>query len=383
MTKKHDFLLNKDIYFFNNGSYGACPRKVFESYQKWQREIEYQPVEFYQKKLLPELKKSRQIIAEFINAHDNDLILIRNATYAVNTIIRSLDLTVKDEVLITDQEYGACRNAWLFWQQEKGFKLSTIEIALPLPDENTLIKLFESRITSKTKVVFFSHISSFTAQLFPAEKICTLARKHRVLSIVDGAHAIGQITIDMQKINADFYFSNLHKWMFSPKGTAFLYTRPALQKAIKPLITGWGWGRNRELKSGSDYVDSNLFYGTSDLSSFLTIEDSFRFYKDNDIIKKKQQCNALAKHFLQEMSKITGLKPLYEEFPSELMLAVVEVPKKYSAEELKNILLNNYKIEVPVIEWNNKLMIRISVQVYNTKEDVEYFLKTLRLIFNT
>jgi isopenicillin-N epimerase len=211
MVNKQDFLLNEKIIFLNNGSYGACPKKVFESYQAWQKKMEFQPVEFFQKKLLPELQKARDLLGKFVGTAGNDLILITNATYAVNLIIRSLDLTANDEVLVTNHEYGACLNAWHFWQQEKGFKITTIEIDLPLPGDIDLIKYFESSITARTKVIFFSHISSPTAQLFPAEKICSLAREKGIISVVDGAHAIGQIPLDLSEIGADFYFSNLHK----------------------------------------------------------------------------------------------------------------------------------------------------------------------------
>lgn len=381
MVNKQDFLLNGKVRFFNNGSYGACPRKVFKKYQEWQRIIEFQPVEFYQKTLLPELKKSRQLIADHINAQENDITLIRNATYAVNLVIRSLELTESDEVLLTDHEYGACLNAWNFWQQEKGFKLNTIKIDLPLPSDKDLIKSIESQLTPRTKVIFFSHISSFTAQLFPAGKICALAKKHGIISVVDGAHSIGQIKLDMQKIKGDFYFSNLHKWFFSPKGTAFLYAHPSLQKSVRPLITGWGWGKNRELQSGNDYIDSNQFYGTSDLSSFLSIPAAFKYYKEYDIAENKKNCNRLVKYFLQEMHRITGLPPLYDDHPPELMMGVVEIPPRYRAIELKNILYEKYRIEVPVIEWKDKMMIRISIQIYNSREEVDYFLEIMEKLF--
>ncbi len=381
MLNKQNFLLNEKVLFLNNGSYGACPREVFKVYQEWQRIIEFQPVEFYQKTLIPALQRSRDLVGNIVNTAGENLILISNATYAVNLVIRSLDLSEEDEVLVTSHEYGACLNAWQFWQQEKGFRIRIVDIDLPLPKKTDLIKLFEAKITSATKVIFFSHITSFTAQLFPAEEICALARKHGIISVVDGAHAIGQIPLDLQKIKADFYFSNLHKWFFSPKGTAFLYTQPALQKIIKPLITGWGWGKNRELPSGSEYVDSNQFYGTADLSSFLTIPSAVEFYEVNNIATEKQRCNFLVKYFLQEMNKFTAMNSLYTIHPEELMMGVVEIPRKFAKLELKELLYHEFKIEVPVIEWSGKLLIRISVQIYNSKEDVDHFLAVLKELF--
>lgn len=381
MINKSDFLLNEDIHFFNNGSYGACPKTVFRKYQDWQRVIEFQPVEFFQKTLLPELQKSRQLIGDFINADCDDLILTRNATYATNMVIRSLDLKPEDEVLVTNHEYGACLNAWEFWQKEKGFELKKMNFELPLPATSDLISKIKSHINSKTKVIFFSHISSSTAQLFPAEEFCKLAREYNIISIVDGAHTIGQFPLDITEIAPDFYFSNIHKWLFAPKGTAFLYTRKELQSMVKPLITGWGWGSRRELPSGSEYIDSNQFYGTADLSSYLTISEAIKFYRENHVADLKKMCNSLAKHFIKEANKITQIKSLYNEFPDCLMMAVIEVPQKYPAQELKELLYDKYRIEVPIIEWEGKLLIRISIQIFNTEEEVEYFLKVLKEIF--
>ncbi|MBN2829115.1 MAG: aminotransferase class V-fold PLP-dependent enzyme [Candidatus Cloacimonetes bacterium] len=381
MVTKDDFLLNKDIFFFNNGSYGACPKVVFDKYQEWQRITEFQPVKFFQKDLIPALQYSRKLIGEFINADYDDLILIRNATFATNIIIHSLDLTPDDEVILTNHEYGACRNAWEFWQQEKGFTIRDIEFDLPIPSPESIINEFEKIVTKNTKVIFFSQISSLTAQLFPAKQICGFAREHGIISIVDGAHSVGQFPLNIQELDPDFLFSNIHKWLYAPKGTAFLYTRKNLQYKVKPLITGWGWGSKRELPSGSDYVDTNQFYGTNDFSSFLTIPDAIAFYRDNNVLELKRECNALLQYFIEESTKITGKQSLYSKLPDCLMMAVIEIPDKYETLELKVILLNQYKIEIPVLEWGNRKLIRISIQIFNKKSEVDYFLSMLKQLF--
>jgi isopenicillin-N epimerase len=381
MVTKDEFLLDNEIYFFNNGSYGACPKVVFDKYQEWQRITEIQPVKFYQKTLIPKLQESRKLIGEFINADSDDLILIRNATFATNIIIHSLDLKPDDEVLLTNHEYGACRNAWEFRQQEKGFKIRNVEFNLPLPSLDEIIDVFEKAVRKNTKVIFFSHISSKTAQLFPAKEICDFARKHGIISIVDAAHSIGQFPLNIKEIDPDFLFSNIHKWLFAPKGTAFLYTRKNLQNRVKPLITGWGWGSERELPSGSDYVDTNQFYGTNDYSSFLSIPSAIEFFKEKQVWELKKECNALIQYFLEESTKITGKQSLYQNLPDCLMMAVIEIPVKYEVLELKATLLDRYRIEIPVLEWENRKLIRISIQIYNTKAEVDYFLNVLRELF--
>lgn len=370
------------MFFLNHGSFGACPKVIFEEYQTWQRKIEFQPVEFFTKTLIPELNKARQILADFVFTDAENLLLVRNATYAANIVIRSLDLKKNDEIVLTNHEYGACRNAWDFWQKEKGFTLQIWQIDLPLPSHEELLSQLDKLLTQNTKAVFFSHISSFTAQCFPAAEICRHLKNKGILSIVDGAHTVGQLDINLAEIEADFYFSNLHKWLFAPKGTAFLYTNPQYHSLIKPLITGWGWGSMSDMRWGSDYIDSNQFYGTADYSSFLCIPAAINFFKANNISELRSNCIDLVSYFLQESLSITGKSSLYSENQQNIQMGVIEVPAKYPAKILKAKLYQEYKIEIPVIEWENRLLIRISVQVYNTVNEIEYLLDVLWKIFN-
>lgn len=381
MISKNEFLLNPNIFFFNNGSFGACPKIVFDKYQEWQRLLEYQPVEFFIKTLIPGLQKSRETLGSFINADPEDLLLTVNATYAVNTVIRSLDLKPQDEVIVTNHEYGACLNAWEYWQKEKGFKIKTIYIDLPLPEDDEIVEIFSKEITENTRVLFFSHISSQTAQILPAKALCKLAEQHLIFSVVDAAHAIGQLDLDFRELNPDFYFSNIHKWLYAPKGTAFLYVKKEHQKLIKPLISGWGLYKVNDMTTGNAFLDSNQYYGTNDLSSFLTIPEAIAFYQNNRIDLLKQQCHELVQYFIEQTLTITGLPNLYRNFSAFCMMGVVELPQKYSSKELKRLLYDQYQIEIPVIEWNDKLMIRISIQIFNTKEEVEYLLEVLRELY--
>jgi len=378
MKIKDMFLLNKDFYFFNHGSYGACPDYVFQKYMDKARLLESQPIDYFQKLLLPELANSRARIAEFIGAESDDIILTKNATYAANMVIRSLELRPQDEIIITNLEYGACINAWKFWQQEKGFQIRIVDFTLPLPDTDKIIERFEAQITSNTKAIYFSHITSTTAQLLPAAELCSLAEKHNILSILDGAHGVGQLSLNLEKMKCDFYFSNLHKWLYAPKGTAILYTKPDKQNLLKPLITGWGWGETRELLTGKDYVDFNLFYGTDDFSSFMVVGHCLDFYAAQKVSELKIECNKLVKYFLSEIQEFTKLDSLYKSHSDEMMLGVAELPSNTDLAKLKIDLYDKYKIEVPVNEWNGKKMIRISVQIYNNKGQVDYFIAALK-----
>ena len=378
MKLKEQFLFNKEICFFNHGSYGACPKEIFSAYQEKQRFLEFQPIEFFQKHLLPGLEKSRKRIGHFIGADKDNVIMVKNATYAANMIIRSLNLKAGDEILITNLEYGACLNAWDFWRQEKGFEIKQVDLEIPLPETDEIVKLFAEKITSNTKAIFFSHITSATAQLLPMEQICQLAKEKNVLSIVDGAHAIGQLKLSLEDMYCDFYFGNLHKWLYAPKGCAVLYARRSKQHLIKPLITGWGWGETRELLTGNDFLDFNQFHGTDDLSSYLVVDDCIDFYEKYEVEKRKIECNKLVKYFIEEVEKITGLPSLYGKFDDQLMLGEAQLPDWIDVQKFKLDLYDKYQIEIPIIKWEDKNLIRISVQIYNTKEEVDYLINALK-----
>ncbi len=385
MINKDKFLLNKDITFLNHGSFGACPKIVFDKYHEWQRILEFQPVDYFIKDLIPRFKVSRDSVGEFINAKNgDDLLLVTNATHATNIVLKSLHLKLNDEIIIHNHEYGATLNAIEFFQKEIGFKIKMIKLELPLPSTEEIINRINNVITKNTKVIFSSHISSKTAQIFPAKEICKLARENDIVSVIDAAHSIGQFNnLDIQDIDPDFYYSNLHKWLFAPKVTAFLYVRKEIQSIVKPLIVGWGWGSENNMRTGNDFIDSNQYFGTNDFSAAFTIPEAIKFYKDNNIIEKKKECHNLIEYFISEAIKITGKDDLYSSSDNFLMMAIIELPKveKFTSLELKNILLEKYSIEIPILEWEDKLLMRISIQVYNTKGEVDYLLGVLKELF--
>jgi isopenicillin-N epimerase len=380
MLDKSIFLLDRDIYFLNNGSYGATPREVFDIYQSWQRELEFQPIQFFQKKLTPAINRSKDQLSRFISCDGSDLILIKNATYATNLVVRSLDLREGDEVLMTDHEYGACVNSWQFWSEKVGFTIKKIHTPLPI-DSSDVVESFRSAISSETKVIYFSHITSATAQLLPVKELIQLCKERDLISVVDGAHAVGQVDLSIKRLDPDFYYSNIHKWLFAPKGTAFLYTKKEKQTLIKPLIVGWGWGDERNLFTGSDYIDSNQFYGTDDLSSFLVIPESIKFFHYFNIAQKRLECREIVSKYLSLFSQLLGKNPLYSGSKHPIQMGIFEIPKIYEVGELKSLLIDRYKIEIPVTEWDGRVFIRISFQVYNRESELDYLYQTIKKLF--
>ena len=217
-----EFLLDPDVVFLNHGSFGACPREVHDEYQRIQRRLELQPVRFIERELPRLLAAARETLARFIGADDDEVVFVTNPTFAVNEIVRSLVLHADDEVLVSDQEYGACRNAWRYMSQQRGFSVVEQSIRLPVTSDEEIIECFWSGVTDNTKVIFLSHITSPTALTIPVAEICRRARMRGIITVIDGAHAPGQIEVNMKAIGADFYTGTCHKWLCAPKGAGFI-----------------------------------------------------------------------------------------------------------------------------------------------------------------
>ena len=229
-------------------------------------------------------------------------------------------------------------------------------------------------------VIFISHITSSTAVRFPVKQICTRAREAGILTIVDGAHTLGQIALDMQDIGADFYLSNGHKWLCSPKGSAFLYTRRERQHLVEPLVVGWGWGPERNVFSGSDYVDYLQWLGTNDLSAYLAVPAAIRFQEEHNWTAVRERCHGLLQEAIDRICLLTGLESVYAGTDAFRQMAVAPLPLIRDLKRMKAELYQAYRVEVPLVEWNGRHFIRVSVQGYNSPADIENLLAALQVL---
>ncbi len=375
---KDQFLLNPDVIFLNHGSFGATPRSVFEAYQNWQLRLERQPVLFLGRELDELLRDSRIKLGEYLNADPDDLVYIPNATHGVNIVAHSLNIEPGHEVLTTNHEYGACDFAWDFICAKKGFKYIHQPISLPVLSEDEIVDQFWMGVSPRTKVIYLSHITSPTALRLPVEKICKRAKADGIMTIVDAAHSPGQIPVDLQALDADIVFGNCHKWLLNAKGSAFLYVRNGMQHLIEPLIVSWGCNPTPEFTSGSRFIDLLQWTGTKDPSAALTVPDAIRFMGEHDWGSVRVVCHTLLRHALERICDLTGLPPLYP-FDSDFysQMAIAPLPPLNIA-KLKSRLYDDYMIEVPLIQWQDRPFIRISVQGYNTQDDIDILLHALQ-----
>jgi len=374
---KEYFILDPSIIFLNHGSFGATPKPVFEDYQSWQMRLERQPVLMLGREYDQLLFESRKKLGEYLNADANDLVFIPNATHGVNIIARSLALNPGDEVLTSDHEYGACDYTWDFLCGKTGARYIHQHIPLPVQSGEEILDHLWKGVTPRTKVIFLSHITSPTALRLPVEQICARARKLGIFTLIDAAHSPGQIPVDLQELGADAVTGNCHKWMMSAKGAAFLYVKRDAQHLVEPLIVSWGYNPTPASSTGSRFIDLLQWTGTKDPSAALTVPSALKFMQDHHWDDVRHECRLLLKEGIEQICDLTKLLPLYP-LDSDLyfQMGIAPLPK-CNIEVLKQRLYDEYRIEVPLILWQEQQFVRISVQGYNTREDIDALVKAL------
>ncbi len=364
-----EFLLDPNVCFLNHGSFGATPRPVIEEYQRWQRELERQPVEFLGRRHNELMRQSRAALAAYFHTEPDNLVYTQNVTISMNIVARSLALGPGDEVLASDHEYGACDRTWRFLSKERGFQYVRQPVSVPLVSRERLIDELWQGITPRTRVIFLSHITSPTAIRFPVEDICQRARAAGIITVIDGAHAPGQIELDLPDLAADFYGGNLHKWLCAPKGAGFLYARPEMQHLLKPLVVSWGY--ESETPSGSQFVDYYEWWGTRDIAAFLSVPAAIEFQQSRDWPSVRDDCHRLLRDVVSDLEQVTRLRSFYPDHTWYVQMAAAPLPESTDVENLKLQLYDEYAIEVPLIQWNGQKLIRVSIQGYNTARDAE------------
>jgi isopenicillin-N epimerase len=374
------FLLRRDVAFLNHGSFGACPRPVFEAYQAWQRELEAQPVEFLVRRLNGLLEEARRRLADYMGTHAHNLVFVPNATHGINIVARSLNLQPGDEVLSTDHEYGAADRAWRFTCQKWGARYVNQPIPLPIHHTAEVVDQLWAGVNEHTRVIFLSHITSPTALILPVAPICQRARAAGILTVVDGAHAPGQIELDLDKLGADFYAGNCHKWLCAPKGSGFLYARPEYQSLLEPLVISWGW---QSMSPGpSPFIDYFQWIGTDDPAAYLSVSAAIDYQLQSDWPQIRSACHHLAGEARARIQEVTGLPPICPDSEQWWMQMFAAPLPSCNLEEVSRRLWEEFRVEVPIFEWQGRQFVRVSIQVYNQPQDVDRLLEALRQLLH-
>ena len=379
---KKSFMLDPEITYFNHGSFGACPKPIFNNLIDWQKKLELEPVKHLAYDIFPLLEKSRKSLSDYVGCHMDDVVFTPNPSTALNTVIKSLNLKSNDEILSTNHEYGALDKTWSFICKKTGANYVQQKISLPLTSKEDFINQFCNGLTTKTKIIFLSHITSSTGLIFPVKEICRIAKEKGILCIIDGAHAPGHIDLNIKELNPDVYVGACHKWMCSPKGVSFLYVKKELQNRIDPLVISWGYesegtsllpGNND--KTYKQFISYHEWQGTRDMSAYLTIPATIKFLNDNNwssVASKCRETNLWAMKKINQLLNKTSI--CSEKFLGQMSSIYLDF--KNPIESQINFY-KKYNIQIPFIIWNDISMIRISIQAYNSKDDILKLLEAL------
>jgi len=372
------FLINPEITFLNFGSFGACPKPIFEQYQRWQLELEREPVQFIAFNGVNYLHESRKALAKYIGCDADDLVYVTNPTYAINIVAKSLKLNKGDEILTTNLEYGAMDRTWQYYCDERVANYVRQPIQLPLISKEQFIEEFWKGYNERTKAIFISQITSSTALKLPVKEICEIAKQRGLITIVDGAHVPGHIPLNLQHLQADIYTGACHKWMMAPKGCSFLYVKKEFQAQLDPLIISWGY--KSAAPSHSQFLDYHQMQGTRDFSAFLTVPSAINFMNENNWEQVSNGCAQLARQNYLRFCNLLGSQPLCPintEFLGQMCSIPINTPQP---EQLQRHLFEHYKIEVPVMRHESYVFLRYTIQVFNTQADLDKLYQALQEI---
>lgn len=376
--------LDPSVAMLNHGSFGACPREILQCQREWQNRLEAEPVRFLIRELTPLLDASRAKLADAVGTVPENLAMVRNATFAVNSVVRSKRFEPGDELLTTRHDYNACRNVLHFVAQQWGAKVVVADVPFPIRSPDEVIDAVMKCVTPKTRLAMLDHVTSPTAVILPVERLATMLEEQGVEVLVDGSHAVLSLPLELDTLGASYYTSNCHKWLCTPKGSAFLYVRPDRQESsygtdrIHPAVISHGY--NMACDKRSRFFDEFDWTGTDDPSPWLAVGKTIEFFQrrfgglrevaDHNhrlvVAARRMLCNRL------------GVEPPCPESMLSSMATVAlpdaachkkleQVSAAVSIHPLQNELLHRYGIEVPILYWpdRSRCWIRISAHLYN------------------
>ena len=382
--------LDPDVAMLNHGSFGACPKEILQCQRAWQDQLEAEPVRFLTRDYPKFLDLSRAKLAKEVGTAPENLAMVPNVTFAVNSVVRSKKFQPGDELLTFSHDYHACRNIFRFAAEQWGAKVVVADIPFPIHSPDEVIDAVMRCVTPKTRLAMLDHITSPTALILPVERLVPMLEEKGVEVLVDGSHSLGSLPLDLDTLGASYYTSNAHKWLCTPKGSGFLYIRPDRQTSsygtdrIHPAVISHGYDTVGEGRPR--LFDEFDWIGTIDPSPWLTIGEAIDFFERRfgGILEVADHNHRLACAARQRICERLGVEP---PCPESMFGATATIPLPDDAPEgdlekpsamahispLQSELLNRYGIEVPVIYWPAPphRMVRISAHLYNDLSQYE------------
>ncbi len=369
------WLLDPAVAFLNHGCFGATPRQVLEAQAVWRERLETHPVELLDRGRRELLADPKRVVGEFIGADPDDFGFVTNATGGVNAVLRSLGFEAGDEILTTDHVYNAVHQTLRYIGRVSGAKVIQVAIPLPVSGPDQITDAIAAALTDRTRLVLIDHIGSSTGVVFPVRQILDLCTSRGIDVLVDGAHGPGMIELDVTGLGAAYYTGNLHKWVCAPKGAAFLWVRPDRQAGIHPNTI-------------SHFLDEGLaeefqWQGTRDITAWLCAPDAIEFMRQfgwDEVRRHNHELAVWAQQMLSSCWQVPASTPA----DGSMLGSMATLPLPGALRErfgditaLQRRLYDRDQIEVPIIEWNDRWLLRVSCQIYNDREQYERLAKAV------
>lgn len=369
-TARDLWALAPDAVHLNHGSYGACPKIVQHAQDHIRRRIEAAPDQYFAARVMPDsgesdVRKAAATLAQFIGCGADRVAMVENATVGIEAVLRSIPLRRGDLVLITDHQYAAVRLAVQRRCRETGARPLVIRLPIPLKHGQVHDRIEAAVRRERPALAILDHITSPTAITLPLRSLVYLLRDYGVPVLADGAHAIGQVALDLPSIRPDWYVANAHKWLYAPRGTAVLYAAPRAACVPQPLVTSHYVRRG--FPAAFDYL------GTRDYSAWAAAPAALQFWKRMAAAGLDAHCGTIIEEGSTMLERI-GLEPvaplIHSAFMRSFILPQREAARPEDAAALKRQLWEDARIQVYARVHDDKLLLRISAQAYVELDDI-------------
>ena len=375
---RHEFRVRSDTVYLNHGSFGIALNRVRHRRDLLLKNLETQPMDFLLRSHEPLMATARQRLAEFVGTEAQNLAFVDNATYAMNVVANSMQLTEGDEVLLTDQEYGAVKRIWEKKARESGCKITEVSLPTKIESQQQVVDLILDSVSPKTRLVVFSHIVSGSALIMPAKAICTALREKNILSCVDGPHAPLQVDVKLNQTGCDFYCASLHKWLCAPLGTGFVFVRPDHRDLVSAPITGWG---RLDVEELAGWEEEMIWLGTRNMTGAMAVPEAIAFFQELGFENVRRRIHHLATYAEKGLTELFGtetIAPRSEGFYGSM--AHVPLPAG-DWSKLQDELWVQEGIEVPIWKLRDNWWIRVSCHLYNSREEIDFLIAELKTRF--
>ena len=365
--RRGDFALGDGVDHLNHGSYGATPRAVLAAAEEYRLRMEADPARFFRDALPGLVRRAAERVARFLGGRAEDWALVENATQGLNAITASLRLEPGDELLCLSQTYGAVANTLRYHAERAGARVVTVPVPVPFTDPEPLVAALAAAIGPRTRLAAFDHISSAGAVVFPVRAMAAVCRERGVPVAIDGAHAPGQITLDVPSLGVDYYVANLHKWAFAARGTAVIWCAPERQAALHPVAISHHFGQG--------FAAEFDFSGTRDNSAWLAVPEALDYLEalgaeavraHNDALSR-----AAAEMWREAWRSEISAAPEFRAAMAAVRLPGVGAADRTAARRIARHLRETHAISAGVMVIEGGVWLRVSAQIYNELADYE------------